>query len=139
MHLLLVEDNPADAFLVQTGLELIQSRHTLHVVGDGEEALSFLRKQGPFSTAPNPKLIIVDLNMPKMDGREFLAAFRRDLALRPTPVLVLSTTKNPTDISLCYRLGANSFVTKPNDIEDFFHLIQIIDTFWFRFSTFPVD
>ncbi len=138
MHLLLVEDNPADRMLVRTGLEMIDSPNQLHVVGDGVEALDFLHNERPFEKAPRPKLIVLDLNMPRMDGREFLQNRRTDPALSSIPVVVLTTTNSTADIDLCYRLGANSFVTKPNDIHDFFELIRSIDTFWLRFAASPV-
>jgi two-component system, chemotaxis family, response regulator Rcp1 len=138
MHLLLVEDNPADAFLVRTGLDLAQSTNELHVVSDGTEALRFLRREGHFSGAPRPKLVIIDLNMPKMDGRELLHTIRVDSMLSSMPVLILTTTDSAADIDLCYRLGANSFVTKPTDIQEFFDLIRSIDTFWMRFASAPI-
>lgn len=138
MHLLLVEDNPADAFLVRTGLELAESKNELHVVSDGTEALRFLRREEPFADAPRPKLVILDLNMPKMDGRELLYAIRDDRSLCFIPILVLTTTDSAADIDLCYRLGANSFVTKPTDIQDFFELIRSIESFWMKFSLTPV-
>ncbi len=137
MHLLLVEDNPADAFLVRTGLELAKSTSELHVVEDGTEALQFLYKQDRFAEAPRPKLIVLDLNMPKMDGREVLSEIRESEDLRSIPVMVLSTTNSAADIELCYRLGANAFVTKPTDLQDFFELIGSIETFWMRFCLSP--
>ena len=137
MNLLLVEDNEADACLVRTGFEIANPKHRLHVVGDGVEAMSFLQRQQPFTDAPIPKLILVDLNMPRMDGREFIQAVRSDLRLRTVPVVVLTTSDSATDVDLCYRLGANSFVTKPTDITQFFDLIQSIESFWLRFAQSP--
>jgi chemotaxis family two-component system response regulator Rcp1 len=137
VHLLLVEDNPADAWLIRTGFELANSAHQLHVVDDGTEALRFLQRQESFNEAPRPKLIILDLNMPRMDGRELLESIRKDKNLCSIPVLVLTTTDSAADIDLCYRLGANGFVTKPTDIHEFFELIRSIDTFWLRFCLSP--
>ena len=137
MILLLVEDNEADACLVRTGFEIVDPRHQLHVVGDGAEAMSFLQRQQPFSEAPTPKLILVDLNMPRMDGREFLQAIRSDRRLRTVPVVVLTTSDSAVDVDLCYRLGANSFVTKPTDVNQFFDLIRSIESFWLRFAQSP--
>ncbi len=137
MNLLLVEDNEADACLVRTGFEIANPKHKLHVVGDGAEAMNFLQRHEPFADAPSPKLIIVDLNMPRMDGREFLQAVRSDRRLRTLPVVVLTTSDSASDVELCYRLGANGFVTKPTDITQFFDLIQSIESFWLRFAKSP--
>ena len=135
--LLLIEDNEADACLIRTGFEMAQSDCDLHVVGDGIEAISFLQREGVFAEAPRPKLIILDLNMPRMDGREFLQLVRNDRRFRPVPVIVLSTTERASDVDLCYRLGASAFITKPTDIRQFFNLLKAIDAFWFRFTVVP--
>lgn len=128
LELLLVEDNPADVRLVMEGLS--DSLVNVHVATNGIEALNFLRRQNGDSEAPRPDLVLLDLNMPRMDGRELLRHIKEDDALRLIPVLVLTTTESRRDINLAYELGASCFLTKPADLDDFFSLMTAIQSFW---------
>jgi two-component system, chemotaxis family, response regulator Rcp1 len=128
LELLLVEDNPADARLVKEAFSDFPIN--LHVTTNGLEALKFLRRENGQGGAPRPDLVLLDLNMPRMDGRELLRVIKEDESLRPIPVLVLTTTESRRDINLAYRLGASCFLTKPADLDDFFSLMTAIKSFW---------
>lgn len=129
IEILLVEDNPADVRLTVEALKDAKVRNQLHVAHDGAEALALLRDLAP-RKVPRPDLILLDLNLPRKDGREVLAEIKRDEALRPIPVVVLTTSQADQDIRRCYDLGANAFITKPVDIDQFFDVVRTVEQFW---------
>lgn len=137
IHILLVEDNPADAQLVQIALDEIHEPVNLHTVRDGQDAISFLKRRPPFSQAPQPAMIFLDLNMPRMRGHECLKEIKSDPELKAIPVIVLTTSDAETDIRVAYELGANCYVTKPSGYEAFLHTMQAIHDFWFRTASLP--
>jgi len=138
--ILLAEDEPADANLVKVAISENHILADLYIVGDGREALEFLRRQGScFSDAPRPDLILLDLNMPRMDGREFLAAIKQDTNLRNIPVVVLTTSDVERDIVASYHLGAAGYVTKPVDINQFMAAIRQLGDYWFTLVRLPHD
>ena len=130
IEILLVEDNPGDARLTREALRDARVRNNLHVAADGVEALAFLRRQGKHSAVPTPDLILLDLNLPKKDGREVLEEIKQDDHLRHIPVVILTTSQAERDIAESYRLRANAFVTKPVDLEQFLNVVQWIEHFW---------
>ena len=136
--ILLVEDEPADAFLVREAF--IENRFlvNLHHASDGVEAFEFLRREGErFHTAPTPDLILLDLNMPRMDGREFLAAIKKDDALCSIPVVVLTTSDVERDAVAAYRLGAAGYIVKPVDMDQFFAEMKRLEDYWFSLVRLP--
>lgn len=135
--ILLVEDNPGDQRLTREALNEGKIRNTLHIVEDGVEALAFLRREGKYADAPRPDLILLDLNLPKKDGREVLAELKADPVLRRIPVVILTTSQAERDIVATYDLQANCYVTKPVDLEQFIHVVQSIEEFWFSVVTLP--
>lgn len=135
--ILLVEDNPADVRLLQEAFRNCRSRHKLHVASDGEEALDFLHQKKKFLDAPRPDLILLDLNLPKKDGREVLETIKSEPALSEIPVLVLSTSRAPNDLHESYRLHANSYLTKPTDLDEFLSMAESIEEFWFHHAQLP--
>lgn len=130
IEILLVEDNPGDVRLTVEALRDARVRNRLHVAADGVEALDFLRRADRHPTAPRPDLILLDLNLPRKDGREVLDEIKRDDALRHIPVVVLTTSQAEQDVLATYRLRANAYVTKPVDLEQFLTVIQSIERFW---------
>ena len=130
IEILLVEDNPGDARLTREALRDAKVRNNLHVAPDGVEALAFLRRQGKYVTAPKPDLILLDLNLPKKDGREVLEEVKRDDQLQHIPIVILTTSQAERDIAESYRLRANAYVTKPVDLEQFLKVVQSIEHFW---------
>ena len=127
---LLVEDEPADIHLTKMAFKESKVLVDVHDVGDGVEALAFLQKEPPYSTAPKPDLILLDLNMPRMDGREFLKRFKELEGLNRIPVVVLTTSEAETDVVASYDLGASGFIVKPIDIEQFIGAIQTLEDYW---------
>jgi len=134
---LLVEDEPADAHLVRVALRENRILCDVHHVIDGVEALEFLRHQGPFSGSPRPDLILLDLNMPRMDGREFLSEAKADPALHEIPVVVLTTSDVERDVVASYQLGAAGYITKPVDVEQFVEAIRQVQSYWFVLVRLP--
>jgi two-component system, chemotaxis family, response regulator Rcp1 len=130
IEILLVEDNPGDARLTREALRDAKVRNNLHVVLDGVEALAFLRRQGKHATVPKPDLILLDLNLPKMDGLEVLENIKADDQLRHIPIVILTTSQAEKDIIEGYRLRANAYVTKPVDLEQFLNVVRSIEHFW---------
>ena len=126
--ILLVEDNPADVRLTQEAFKDARVPNRLHVARDGVEALGMLRDAT--GAVPRPDLILLDLNLPRKDGREVLQDIKQDEALRHIPVVVLSTSHSEHDVARSYRLGANAFVTKPVDVDRFFQVIRALEQFW---------
>jgi two-component system, chemotaxis family, response regulator Rcp1 len=137
VEILLVEDNPGDVRLTIEALKEGKVRNSLSVARDGVEALAFLRRQGSFAGARCPDLILLDLNLPKKDGREVLAEIKEDPALRRIPVVVLSTSKAEEDILRTYDLHANCYITKPVDLEQFIAVVRSIDDFWLTVVRLP--
>jgi CheY-like chemotaxis protein len=137
VQILLVEDNPGDVRLTQEALKEAKFRNTVHVVGDGVEALAYLRQQGKYSTATRPHMVMLDLNMPRMDGREVLEAIKKDPDLRRIPVVVLTSSQAETDIARAYELYANCYVTKPVDIDHFLQVVKSIEEFWVEIVRLP--
>ncbi len=136
-EILLVEDNPGDARLTLEALADSKIRNTVHHVGDGAAALAVLRREGEHAAAPRPDLILLDLNLPGLDGREVLGAIKSDPALRSIPVVVLTTSQAEADICRSYELQANSYVVKPIDFEQFVKVVTAIEDFWFQIVRLP--
>jgi two-component system, chemotaxis family, response regulator Rcp1 len=137
IEILLVEDNPADVRLTVEALKEEKIYNNLHVVTDGEEALAFLRRQGTFSQAVRPDLILLDLNLPKIDGREVLKEIKNDDTLKAIPVVVLTVSQSEEDILKSYNLHANCFITKPVDLKQFIKVAQSIQEFWLTIVKLP--
>ena len=137
IEILMVEDNPGDVRLTREPMKEGKISNRLSVVGDGVEALEFLRRQGRFAEAPRPDLILLDLNLPRKDGREVLAEVKSDPALRTIPVVVLTTSHADEDVIRAYNLHANCYITKPVDFNQFMKVVQQIDDFWVNLVTLP--
>ena len=137
VQILLVEDNPADVRLTIEALREGKVRNTLHVAVDGVEAIDFLRRRGKFANAPRPDLILLDLNLPKMDGREVLAEIKADDDLKLIPVVVLTTSGAEEDIMKSYALHANCYISKPVDFTQFINVVKSIESFWFSIVKLP--
>jgi len=129
--ILLVEDNPGDVDLARAAMEDSKVRNILHAVGDGEEAMLFLRRKGKYTEAPRPDLVLLDLNLPKKDGREVLAEIKSDPDLMRIPVVILTISKDEEDILRSYNLHANCFITKPIDLNQF---VKVVKARFFRHS-----
>jgi chemotaxis family two-component system response regulator Rcp1 len=136
-EILLVEDNPADAYLVGEALKGLQVPTHLSVAGDGRAALAVLRHEGPYTGTDTPDLILLDLNLPHQPGLEILAEVKADPFLRHIPVLVLTTSQAPDDIVQSYELGANSYLTKPFGLDAFLKMMQALEEFWLVAATLP--
>lgn len=130
VEILLVEDNPGDVRLTKEALRDARVRNNLHVAKDGVEAMAFLRREGPHAKAPRPDLVLLDLNLPKRNGREVLADIKGDAGLQHIPVVILTTSQAEQDILASYRLRANAYVTKPVDLEQFLKVVSSIEEFW---------
>lgn len=137
VDILLVEDSPADIRLTREALHEAKVMNTLHVVKDGMAALAFLRKEGEYANSPRPNIILLDLNLPKKDGREVLAEIKQDENLKRIPVVVLTTSKAEEDVLRSYNLHANAFITKPVDLTQFFEVIRALEGFWLAVVTLP--
>lgn len=137
IDVLLVEDDPGDALMTQEAFEHHKIRNTLHVVKDGVEALEFLRREGQYEDAPRPGLILLDLNLPRKDGREVLSEVKNDPAFRSIPVVVLTTSEADEDILRSYSLHANAYVTKPVDFDRFIEVVRQIDDFFVTVVKLP--
>ncbi|MEO7425269.1 MAG: response regulator [Fibrobacteria bacterium] len=136
-EVLLVEDNEQDVVLTREGFKRAKFLVNLHHVEDGEECLAFLRKQGKFADAPSPDLILLDINLPVMDGREVLAEIVRDENLKAIPVVVLTTSSAESDILDMYKLRCSSYITKPVDFEQFQRLVNELGNYWFTLVVLP--
>jgi chemotaxis family two-component system response regulator Rcp1 len=137
VEILLVEDNPGDVRLTQEALRGVKIRNSLSVVGDGVEAMMFLRREGEFANAPRPDIVLLDLNLPRMDGTEVLRTLKADPDLRSIPVVVLTTSQAEDDILRSYRLNANCYVSKPVDFDQFIQVVQAIEDFWLTVVKLP--
>lgn len=136
-EILLVEDNPGDVELTREALEDAKLCNNLYVVQDGVEAMAFLHREGKYSSAPRPDLVLLDLNLPRKDGREVLAAVKADENLRVIPIVVLTTSKADEDVLKSYKLNANSYINKPVDFAGFSQVVRALDTFWFTVVVLP--
>ena len=137
IEILLVEDNPGDIRLTKEALKEGKVLNTLTVVQDGVEALTCLRRQGRYTEAKRPDLILLDLNLPKKDGREVLAEIKRDETLKLIPVVVLTTSQDEQDVLKSYGLHANCYITKPVELEQFISVVKAIENFWLGIVVLP--
>jgi CheY-like chemotaxis protein len=137
IEVLLVEDNPADARLMREALQDAKIQSQISVVSDGAQALEFLRQEGKYQNAPRPDMILLDLNLPKKDGREVLAEIKNDPDLMLIPVAVLTTSQAHQDIVRAYKLHANCYITKPMELDQFAKVVQTFEDFWMKIVTLP--
>lgn len=137
IDILLVEDNPGDIRLTKEALRQAKVINRLHTVRSGEEAIAFLNNEGGFSNAPRPDIVLLDLNLPRMQGREVLRRIKNDAGLRSIPVIVLSTSAKPSDIEMSYSQHANCYVRKPPEMSGFRDVMNKIDEFWFSVARLP--
>lgn len=139
IHILLVEDNPGDVRLTREALDEAKVRNKISVVQDGVEALAFLYQEGEYANAPHPDLILLDLNLPRKDGREVLAEIKADEGLRRIPVVILTSSEAEKDIVKAYDLHANAYISKPVELEQFIHVVKSIEDFWVEIVKLPPD
>jgi len=139
IEILLVEDNPGDVRLTREALKDGKIINKLHVAEDGVEALAFLRREGKYRNAVRPELILLDLNLPKKDGREVLAEIKADVALKRIPVVILTSSAAEQDIIKSYNLHANCYVTKPVDLDQFVNVVKSIEHFWLSVVKLPPE
>jgi CheY-like chemotaxis protein len=137
VEILLVEDNAGDVRLTQEAFRDGKVRHNLRVVKDGVEALAYLRREGSYAAAVRPDLILLDLNLPRKDGRTVLAEIKADVHLRSIPVVVLTTSRAESDIQAAYDLQANCYVTKPVDLDEFIAAVRSMEEFWLTIVALP--
>ena len=137
IEILLVEDNPGDVRLTQEVLKQGKVLNNMRVAEDGEDALALLRREGKHKDASRPDLILLDLNLPRKDGREVLAEIKQDPELRKVPVVVLTTSRAEKDICRAYKCSCNCYITKPVDLEQFIQVVKSIEDFWFTVVTLP--
>jgi CheY-like chemotaxis protein len=137
IDVLLVEDNPGDVRLTREAFREANASIRLHVASDGVEAMAFVRQEGPHADAPRPDLILLDLNLPKMDGREVLAQIKRDDRLKTIPTIILTTSGAQADILRSYQLHANAYVSKPLQLDAFQSLVSSINEFWLTKARLP--
>ncbi len=138
--ILMADDDVEDCLLVREALREIQAIHELHTVNDGEELLDYLYRRGRYAVEPSarrPDLILLDLKMPKKDGREALEEIKADDGLRPIPVIVLTTSTADDDVDCCYRLGASSYISKPVTFQAWVELLQMLTQYWFELVQLP--
>jgi len=139
VEILLVEDNPGDIRLTQEALKDSKIQNNLSVVRDGVEAISFLRHEGKYRDVPRPDIILLDLNLPRKDGREVLEEIKQDDELKRIPVVVLTTSNDESDVLASYNLHANCFITKPVDLNRFIQIVKSIEGFWFQIVKLPPE
>jgi chemotaxis family two-component system response regulator Rcp1 len=137
IEILMVEDNPGDVRLTVEALKEGKIRNNFHTVEDGVEALAFLRHQGPYASAPRPDIVLLDLNLPKKNGREVLAEIKEDPDLRRIPVVILTVSQAEQDILKSYNLHANCYITKPVDLDQFLEVVKSIENFWLTVVMLP--
>jgi two-component system, chemotaxis family, response regulator Rcp1 len=137
IEILLVEDSPSDAEFTIEALKEAKMRNHLSLVEDGVQAMEFLRHQGKYAQAPRPDLIMLDLNLPRKDGREVLAELKADNNLQTIPVVVLTTSRAEQDVLRAYQLHANCYITKPVDFQQFLNVVRSIESFWLFVVTLP--
>jgi CheY-like chemotaxis protein len=136
-RLLLVEDNPGDVRLTQEALKQGDLSHELDVATDGEQALDYLFQRDEYEGQPRPDLVLLDLNLPKCDGREVLRCLKEDETLRQIPVVILTTSEAEQDIEQTYELNANCYITKPVDLDDFMQVVRTVEDFWLGLAELP--
>ena len=139
IEILMVEDSPSDAQLTVEALHAAKIANRLSRVEDGVEALRFLRREGPYADAPRPDLILLDLNLPRKDGREVLDELKQDSDLKVIPVVVLTTSRSEHDVLRSYQLHANCYITKPVDFTQFMEVVKAIEHFWLTVVTLPKE
>ena len=139
IEILLVEDNPDDANLTVDALKAGKLRNRVNVVEDGVEAMSYLRREGKYAAAPRPDIILLDLNLPRKNGREVLAEVKEDPDLKRIPVVIVTTSKSEQDVFEAYNLHANCYITKPADFSEFKQVIRALELFWFQSATLPPE
>ena len=139
VEILLVEDNPGDVRLAEEALRDAKMSNNLNVVSDGVEALAYLRREGGHANAPRPDLVLLDLNLPKKDGREVLGEVKLDPDLRTIPIVVLTTSDADADVVRSYQLHANAYVRKPVDFDAFIEVVRSIEDFWFSVVKLPPE
>lgn len=139
IEILLIEDNPGDVELTKIALEDSKISVNLNVVEDGVEAIAFLRREGKYTQVPHPDIVLLDLNLPKKDGREVLAEIKADEKLKRIPVVVLTTSQAEEDVLRVYNLSANCYITKPVDFDQFVKIVQSIESFWFTIVKLPSE
>lgn len=139
ISILLVEDNPGDARLVVEALKEGKMHNDLYIVQDGVEAMAFLRQEGPYANTPRPDLLMLDLNLPRKDGREVLEEIKLDEDLRRIPVVVLTTSQAEEDILRAYDLHANCYITKPVDLDQFIKVVRSVENFWLTIVKLPKE
>ncbi len=139
IEILLIEDNPGDVRLTQEVLKEAKVSNNLSVAQDGVEALAFLHREGQYKDAPPPDIILLDLNLPRMDGRELLAEIKADQALMHIPVLVLTTSEADADVLKAYNLHANCYIVKPLELDHFIEIMEAIEHFWLNIAELPVS
>lgn len=139
IEILLVEDNPGDVILTEEAFSSAKIWNNIHVVRDGEEALAYLNNEAGFEEAVRPDLILLDLNLPKVDGREVLDRVKTDTQLKRIPVVVLTSSEAEQDIIKTYDLHANSYVVKPINLDQFVSVVNAVENFWFSVVTLPAD
>lgn len=137
LHILLVEDSASDVMLIRRSFNGSQLDHTLDCVEDGEQAIAFLKQRGEYTQATRPDLIILDLNLPRLDGREVLTQIKQDPVLKRIPVVVLTTSNAEQDVISSYDLHANCYIVKPFDVYDFLQVANFIEQFWLKTVTLP--
>lgn len=139
IEILLVEDNPGDVRLIEEVLKDGKVRNNMHVVADGVEAMAFLRREGEYAGLSLPDLVLLDLNLPKKDGREVLEEIKKDQELKHIPVVVLTTSKAERDVLRSYDLHANCYITKPVDLDQFISVVKSIEDFWLSIVKLPLS
>ncbi|EHC08664.1 response regulator receiver protein [Fischerella thermalis JSC-11] len=139
IEILLIEDNPGDVELTKIALEDSKISVNLNIVEDGVEAIAFLRREGKYANVPHPDIVLLDLNLPKKDGREVLAEIKADEKLKRIPVVVLTTSQAEEDVLKVYNLSANCYITKPVDFDQFVKIVQSIENFWFTIVKLPPE
>lgn len=137
VEILMVEDNPADIRLTQEAFKDAKVLNSMHTVGDGVEAMAFLRQEGKYSGSPRPDLILLDLNLPKKDGREVLAEIKQDPSLKRIPVVILTTSDDEKDVLKAYDLHVNAYVKKPVDLDQFIKVVEAVEDFWLTVVKLP--
>jgi two-component system, chemotaxis family, response regulator Rcp1 len=139
IEILLVEDNPGDVRLTREALKDAKVKTSLTVVNDGVAALALLRKQGAYSNAPTPDIVLLDLNLPRVNGMEVLTQIKSDESLKQIPVVVVTSSKAEEDVAKSYNLHANCYITKPIDFDQFMKMVRSIEDFWFTIVRLPTD
>ena len=137
LSVLLVDDDPGDVLMIEEALESTGAPRDIYVANDGEEAVAFLRRTGKFTGAPRPDVVLLDLNMPRMDGRQVLAEIKGDISLRSIPIVVLTTSQSPADVLSSYSLHANAYVTKPMNLDELTDVVHKIDYFFDKIAALP--